>query len=121
MNQIRNKGFIARFIDRLHCQKNGESYIKILRLFFPEFITGLVLYSLLNLLDAKFVADLQSTATYATLGTTNTLLHLLMKIGEAVSVGLVIVGGSYNGSKEYKKVGAAVNDSFWITTIIGTV
>jgi putative MATE family efflux protein len=121
MNVTNRKGIIASFIDGLYTQKNGDSYIKILRLFLPEFITGLVLYSLLNLLDAKFVANLSSTATYATLGTTNTLLHWLIKMGEALSVGVVIVAGSYNGAKEYKKVGAVVTDAFWITTIVGSI
>ncbi len=121
MSAANKKGILASFIDGLYTKKDGDSYIKILRLFFPEFITGLVLYSLLNLVDAKFVADLQSTATYATLGTTNTLLHWLMKMGEALSIGVVILGGSYNGAKEYKKVGRVVSDAFWITTLLGAV
>ena len=121
MASTEQKGIVASFIAGLRNTTEGESYNRILRLFFPEFISGLVLYSFLNLLDAKFVADLQSTATYATLGTTNTLLHLLMKMGEAVSVGVVILGGAYNGAKEYKRAGRVINDAFWITTIIGGV
>ncbi|MEX2437999.1 MAG: MATE family efflux transporter, partial [Candidatus Babeliales bacterium] len=71
--------------------------------------------------DGWLVAGLNSTTSYATLGTTNTLLHWLIKMGEALSVGVVILGGAYNGAQDYKKVGRVVADSFWLTTIIGAL
>ena len=71
------KGLLASYFSGVCDTENGESYRKILRYFFPEFITGLVLYSFLYLLDAYFIADFKSTSMYTTLGVTNTMFHLV--------------------------------------------
>ncbi|MBA3954284.1 MATE family efflux transporter [Candidatus Dependentiae bacterium] len=98
---------------------SGESYSAILRYFYPEFITSLILYSVLNLLDIYFIAQLNVASTYTTLGVTNTLFHFITKIAEGLSVGMVVVCGQYNGVHKYKHVGRAVTDSFWATCVIG--
>lgn len=98
---------------------NGESYNKILRYFFPEFITAFLLYSLPFWFDAYLIGSLQSTSTYATLGVTNTLIHLLIKVAEAVSVGTVILSGKFNGAGEYKDVGRSLRDAFWLNIVLG--
>jgi MATE family multidrug resistance protein len=104
-------------IDTVH----GESYNKILRYFFPEFITAFLLYSLPFWFDAYFIGLLESTSTYATLEVTNTLIHLLIKVAEAVSVGTVILSGKFNGAGEYKDVGRSLRDAFWLNTVLGGI
>jgi putative MATE family efflux protein len=99
--------------------EHGESYNKILRYFFPEFISAFLLYSLPFWFDAYFIGSLQSTSTYATLGVTNTLIHLLIKVAEAVSVGTVILAGKFNGAGQYKEVGRSLRDSFWLNVVLG--
>ncbi len=99
--------------------KDGESYATICRYFIPEFVTAFLLYSLPAWLDSYFISHLESTYTYATLGATNNLLHLLFKLAEAISVGTVILSGQFNGMKQFKEVGQTVRDAFWVTIIIG--
>ena len=109
--------YFAGIIDKQH----GESYSRILRYFFPEFITSFVIFALPFWIDAYFVSLLQSTPTYATLGVTNNTFHFLFKIAEAFSIGAVIMVGNFNGAKEYKKGGTAFKDAFWLTLIFGTL
>ncbi len=90
-----------------------------MRYFFPEFIAALALYSVLNLLDAWFIADLKSTTMYGTLGITNGLYHFIVKIAEGLSVGSVIICGQYNGAKKYSEVGKSFVETFWVIAIIG--
>ncbi|MFC1841983.1 MATE family efflux transporter [Candidatus Dependentiae bacterium] len=115
------KGLIASYWDGIRDTSNGESYGRIFRYFFPEFITALILYSLLYLLDAYFIADLKSTSTYATLGITNTILHFIVKFAEGISVGTIVLGGRFNGADQFKKVGKTLTDAFWIATLVGLV
>lgn len=115
------KGLLASYVSGISDSSHGESYGKILRLFFPEFITALLLYSMLYLLDAKWIADLKSTSTYATLGVTNTLLHFIIKVAEGLSVGTIILTGKYNGRRDYKEAGQTFVDSFWVTTLVGSL
>jgi putative MATE family efflux protein len=113
------KGLLASYVSGICDGLHGESYSRILRLFFPEFITALVLYSMLYLLDAKWIADLKSTSTYATLGVTNTLLHFIVKVAEGLSVGTIILTGKYNGMRDYKEAGRSFVDAFWTTVLVG--
>lgn len=113
------KKLLASYVYGITDADHGESYGTILRYFFPEWITMLFLYSVLYLLDARWIADLKSTSMYATIGITNTLLHFLIKMGEGFSVGSIIVTGQYNGKKDYKEVGQTLVDSFWMTLLGG--
>jgi MATE family multidrug resistance protein len=113
------KGLVASYIDGIMDSANGESYSTILRYFWPEFVTALALYSILYLLDARFIADLKSTTMYATLGVTNTLLHFIVKVAEGMSIGAVIMCGQYNGAKEYANVGRAFVEAFWMIVVTG--
>lgn len=115
------KNIVVSFIDGLTDQHQGESYQKIIRYFIPEFITTLVLYSLLYLLDAWWIADLKSTSAYATSGVTNTLFHLITKMAEGFSVGATVMVGNYNGLHEWKNVGRTVTNAFWLTCITGGI
>ena len=101
--------------------QNGEKYSNIFKYFLPEFITALVLYSLIYLLDAYFIAQLKSTAMYATLGITNTMIHYLVKFAEGISVGAIVLGGNFNGAGKFKEVGKTLTDAFWIAVLVGAV
>ena len=70
-------------------------------------------------LDAAFIGSLSSVHTYATLGVTNSFLHLIIKVGEALSVGTIVLSGQFNGQNSFANVGRTVRDAFWITTILG--
>jgi putative MATE family efflux protein len=113
------KGLIASFWYGITDVTKGESYKKITRYFFPEYVTALVLYSLLYLLDAAFIANLKSTSMYATLGVTNTMLHFIVKFAEGISIGAVILGGTFNGLGKFKDVGKTFINSFWLMVFIG--
>jgi len=97
----------------------GEHYFTILRYFFPEFITTLVVYTMPFWIDAAFIGSLKSVETYTTLGITNNFIHTLIKIAEALSVGMVILSGKHNGKNEFTEAGKALVDAFWLTTIMG--
>ncbi|MGE0206574.1 MAG: MATE family efflux transporter [Candidatus Babeliales bacterium] len=109
------KSYVGGILD----VKHGESYGKILGYFFPEFITALLLYSVVPLIDARWIASLKSTSIYATVGVTNTLIHFIIKAAEGLSVGTVILAGHYNGLQDYKEVGRSVLSSFWVTCVVG--
>lgn len=114
------RSVITSYISGLRDLSHGESFLKILKYFFPEYITALLLYSALHLIDAYFVGNLKSTSTYATIGVTNTLLHFIIKIAEGFSVGSIVLTGQYNGAKDYKSVGHTFANTFWVTCILGT-
>lgn len=111
------KSYVAGIID----SRNGETYGSILSYFAPEFITSLLLYALIPLIDARWIAGLKSTSLFATVGVTNTLIHFIVKAAEGFSVGTVIVAGQYNGLGEYKEVGRSLASAFWVTCIVGGV
>lgn len=98
---------------------HGESIPTILHYFFPEFIINFIVYSMPLWLDAIFVSSLESTSTFATLGVTNGIIHFIIKVAEALSVGTVIMSGQFNGRNDYKQVGRTVSDAFWVTVIMG--
>ena len=114
-------GIISSFLTGVIDTNHGEKYSKIMKYFIPEFISALVLYSLVALLDAYFIADLKSTATYATLGVTNAFLHWITKFFEGLQVGGLILVGRYNGAGDFKKAGKALTDSVWISAIVGLI
>jgi len=99
----------------------GERFTKILRYFFPEFVTALLIYSLPLLLDAFFVGFLKSTPSYTVLGASNGLVRLLIKMAEAFAVGTLVLTGQYNGQGKFKRAGNVLQDAFWLTVIIGAV
>ncbi len=115
------KNMMASYISGITDYEHGESYGTILGYFYPEFISALLLYSLPLWLDSWFVSQLGSTAAYATLGATNQLIHLIIKLAESISVGAIIMSGQYNGMKAYENVGRSGRDTFWITTLVGLV
>ncbi|MGE0010104.1 MAG: MATE family efflux transporter [Candidatus Babeliales bacterium] len=115
------KPILASYIAGIKDTENGESISKILSYFVPEFITALVLYSLTYFYDSWLIAHLKSTSLSGTAGTTNTLLHVLTKMAEGFTVSTMILAGLYNGRKEDKRIGRALVDAFWVTTLAGTL
>ncbi len=113
------KGLLKSYITGIKDAVHGESYGTIFRFLVPEFVTALLLYSMPILLDAIFISQLQSTAIYTTLGITNNLLHLIIKVAEAFSVGTVVLSGQFNGRGDYEGAGRGLRDAFWVTCILG--
>jgi putative MATE family efflux protein len=113
------KGLLTSYIDGITQAEHGEGYLAILRYFLPEFISAFLLYSLPIWMDSYFISQLESTSMYATLGSTNNFIHLILKLAESISVGSVILGGQFNGMRAYKEVGKVLKDIFWITCLVG--
>ncbi len=115
------KGLIASYVAGIRDHTYGESYATIFRFFLPEFVTALLLYSVPMWLEGYFISHLKSTPTYATLGATNNLIHFLIKMAEAFSVGTLVICGQQNGKSDYKEVGKAARDAFWVTCVLGFI
>lgn len=97
----------------------GQSYGSILRYFWPEFITALILYSLPYFIDCYFIAHLKSTDIYTISGVVDNVLNLFVKIAEGLSIGTVAIAGYYNGLQKYKDVGKSFVDALWVSVFIG--
>ena len=97
----------------------GESYRTIFRYFLPEFVTALILSSVLVCVDAAFIAHLKSTSLYAMQGVLGTWLHFLIKVTEGLSVGTVIVCGKLNGQGKLDSVGKALVSALFVTLGMG--
>lgn len=110
---------LPHFIRRIIHDHGGERYGRIMSYFLPEFITAFLLYSLPFWIDAYFIGSLKSTSAYATQGVTSTLVHLLIKISEGVSVGTIVLSGNFNGMGDYKNIGRTVRDAFWLNVFVG--
>ncbi|HSC25423.1 MAG TPA: MATE family efflux transporter [Candidatus Babeliales bacterium] len=110
---------ITRYINDIYNNDKGEKYSTLLRYFLPEFITNFLLYAMPFWLDAAFIGSLASVDSYAALGVTNSFLHLIIKVGEAISVGTIVLSGQFNGQNAFEHAGRTIRDAFWITTILG--
>ncbi len=113
------KKTLNRYVNEIAHDSYGESHGTLLWYFMPEFITNLIVYSMPLWIDAVFIGALKSTPAYATLGVTNNIIHLVIKIAEALAVSTIVLSGQHNGQKEYKRVGAVMKDAFWATCLIG--
>ncbi len=113
------KNSLSRHLHDIWHSEKGEKYGVLLRYFLPEFITNFLLYAMPFWLDAAFIGSLASVHTYATLGVTNSFLHLIIKVGEALSVGTIVISGQFNGQSSFENVGRTIRDAFWLTTIVG--
>jgi len=100
---------------------NGQSYIAILKYFWPEFITALILYSLPYFVDCFFIGHLKSTEIYTISGVVDNSLNIFVKIAEGLSIGTVAMAGYYNGLEKYKDVGRAFSNALWASIIVGGV
>lgn len=115
------KGLLTSYVDGLKDTGSGESFWRIIRYFIPEFITALLLYAMPLWLDGYFIGHLKSTSTYGTLGATNMIIHLIIKLAEAFSVGTLVLSGRHNGQQNYAEVGKTLRDAFWVNVLLGAV
>ena len=99
----------------------GISYSRILKYFYPEFITALIVYSLPQFIDFYFICHLKQTSLYAISGIVENFLTMFTKTAEGFLIGTVVVSGYFNGLHEYKKAGKSFVDAFWTTIVIGLV
>ena len=113
------RDFVERHIGDMRLGVSGEKYGTLMRYFLPEFITNFLLYAMPFWLDAAFIGSLSSTEDYATLGISNSFLHLIIKIGEALSVGTLVLSGQFNGKCSFEDAGRTLRDAFWVTTFLG--
>lgn len=113
------KGILNSYLSGITDFGRGEKYSTIISYLCPELITSFLLFSMPFWLDASFVSHLKSTTTYATLGATNNLLHLMIKMSEALSVGAIVLVGRFNGAQEFSRVGRVLKDTFWTTVFVG--
>jgi MATE family multidrug resistance protein len=111
----------ASYLEGLGKSTPGESYAGILHYFWPECVTALVTYCLVSLVDAQFIACMASTMAYATVSLTNTVLHCVVKIGEGLSVGTMVLCGIAHGRDHPDEVGKAAGAAILVTSIIGAL
>jgi len=113
------KKTLNRYVHEITEDVHAETHVNLLSYFIPEFITNLIVYSMPLFLDAIFIGALKSTPAYATLGVTNNIIHLVIKVAEALAVSTVVLSGQHNGQKDYRRVGAVMKDAFWTTCLVG--
>ncbi len=119
IKQPLQKRLIPSFVSGLQDFVYGESYRAIFGYFWPELISALVLFSLSNVLDARWISGLKSTSTYAALNVTYDFIHFMLKLAEGFSIASVVLCGQYNGVGNYKEAGKAFRDVFWVNVIVG--
>ncbi len=115
------KNIIASYLQGIFDTQHGEGYSTLMRYFIPEFINAFLLFTAPIFIDAFLIGSLKSTPMYATLGVTNNLLHWVIKIAEAFSIGAIILVGHFNGKEEYTNAGRAFKDAFWISVFLGFI
>lgn len=93
----------------------------LFRYFIPELITVTLLYIGLEIINFRFIACIDTSLCNSTLFVTSSLFHFITKVGEGFSVGLVILCGRYNGTKEFRKTGEILANAFWTTAVIGAL
>lgn len=113
------KGTVKSYIYDIKHSNEGEQYSVIFSYFYREFITTLVLYVALHLIDSYYISCLKDCALYNTLGFSNTIFHFLIKVAEGFSVGLIILCGQYNGAKDYSQAGKSLKDGLMLNLILG--
>lgn len=114
-----NKTNSGKIVTTLNFGGAGQSYSSILRYFWPEFVTALILYSLPYFIDCFFIAHLKSTDIYTISGVVDNVLNLFVKIAEGLSIGTVAIAGYYNGLQKYKDVGKSFVEALWVSIFIG--
>ena len=112
------KSLFRSYLSGITDTQHGETHAHIMRYFIPEFVSAFLLYSLPIWLDAYFISQLASTSAFATLDTTNSLVHFMIKFAEAFSVATIVLSGQFNGKGEYSTAGKVLRDAFWVTVCL---
>lgn len=114
------RGLFASYVEGIR-DSAGESWKTIAKIFWPEFVTALILFVLPQLIDVQFVAQLTSTTMTATVGLSTRLLHFFVKIAEGLSVGIMVTCGQANGAGNRHRLGSTVNDALWMSIVVGVI
>lgn len=115
------KTILASYFAGLERATPGENYRSILRYFIPECITALLTYSLVSLFDARCIAQIGVPCMYAALSISSTLLNCITKIGEGISVGIMVMCGIAHGRGNDAEVGRSLGSAFLATIVIGSL
>ncbi|MCL4380314.1 MATE family efflux transporter [Candidatus Dependentiae bacterium] len=114
------RGLFASYVDGIR-DKSGQSWHSIAAIFWPEFVTALVLFVLPQLIDVRLVAELTSTTMTATVGLSTRLLHFFMKVAEGLAVGIIVICGQANGAGNRHRLGVTINDALWVSVFFGLI
>ena len=96
----------------------GALFPKILRCAFPMMITNL-LQLLYNAIDIIVVGRFSGEIALAAVGSTSSIINLIVNLLNGISVGTSIVASQYIGAKEYKKTFDTVHTSMLVSVISG--
>jgi len=107
------------FFSRITGAGSGESLADIWYYFWPECIATLVLYAVPIFLDSWWISQACTVTEFGVWGFTNTLSQLIFKIADAISTGIMISCGRYNGLGEYSNVARSLVTSFWLMFAVG--
>lgn len=111
---------ISLFVkERLAKINEGESVHEIIRYWFPELISSMILITLPPLIDSYLISNSQTLTSYGALAMAVNFLYTLTKFAEAIPVAAMAVIGRYNGAKEYDQCGESLGSTFWLTVFIG--
>lgn len=94
---------------------------KLFSYFLPELVTAWLLYIALEIIDLRFISCIDTSSCGITLVISNGFLHLITKVAEGLSVGMVILCGQHNGAHEYKTTGKILTTALWTTACIGGI
>lgn len=101
--------------------ESSIGFKKLFDYFLPELVTATLLYIGLEIIDFRFVACTNVALCNAAQLPSMMLLHLLTKVAEGFSVGMVIMCGQFNGAHEYHHTGKTVTNAFWVTALTGGI
>ncbi len=99
---------------------NGSIASKMLLFSMPLIISG-ILQLLFNAADLVVVANYASDDSYAAVGSTGSLVNLMINLFIGLSVGVNVLIARYIGSKEYKELEKTIHTAVTISLIIGGI
>jgi putative MATE family efflux protein len=108
--------YVQKTIKKMHM---GDSAKDIIFYWFPEMVSAIVLISLPPIVDSLIVSNSQGIIAYGALSITTNLLHLFIKLAEAIPVASVAIIGRYNGAKLFAQCGDSLGSVFWISVFFG--
>lgn len=99
----------------------GDSVPDILKYWFPELISLMILVVLPPIVDSFIVSNSQNLMAYGAMATINNVLYLLIRMAESIPIASIAMIGRFNGAQEYEKCGEELGITFWTTSLIGII
>lgn len=99
--------------------RDGESFISILRYWLPEATSITLLVFVPIIFDSYLVANLGSASTYGALGAAMNIIHLIIKYSEALAVASIAIVGRHNGAGEFMACGKQFVNAVWTAIGVG--